>query len=155
MESPQINNKQTRCSNHPNTGRVRCSGYQCHSKSGQKCPGFKWLNHPQVPKMASLRYLWYQTFKNQTKCPVFERLNHSNPDTQLSGRIITPLSLINYLNQGCVWGISLYHKLWIHLESREKLDLRSTIYLLWPCLIHRDACYVKPVFLVSPFLGGY
>ena len=39
---------------------------------------------------------------------------------------ITPLNLINSLNQGFDRGNSLYQKLWDHLGKREKLDLRST-----------------------------
>ena len=40
--------------------------------------------------------------------------------------IITPLYVIIFLKKGCVWGISLYEKLWDHLRKREKLDLGST-----------------------------
>ena len=39
---------------------------------------------------------------------------------------LTPLSLINYLNQWCDRVNSLYLKLWTHLDNREKRDLRST-----------------------------
>ena len=40
--------------------------------------------------------------------------------------IITPLYVKIFLKKGCVWGISLYEKLWDHLGKREKLDLGST-----------------------------
>ena len=39
---------------------------------------------------------------------------------------LTPLSFINYLNQGCDSGNCLYQKLWTHLDNREKCGLRST-----------------------------
>ena len=39
---------------------------------------------------------------------------------------ITPLNLINSLNQGFDRGNSLYQKLWTHLDNREKHGLRST-----------------------------
>ena len=36
------------------------------------------------------------------------------------------LDMYNFLENGWVWGISLYETLWDHLGKREKLDLRST-----------------------------
>ena len=44
--------------------------------------------------------------------------------------ITTPLNVINYFNQGCVWGNSSYEKLWNHLDNSEKRDFWSTLTLL-------------------------
>ena len=38
--------------------------------------------------------------------------------------------LINSLNQGFDRGNPLYHKLWTHLDNREKHGLRSTNYVV-------------------------
>ena len=55
------------------------------------------------------------------------------PFDQLKGgcESLTPLSLINYLNQGCDRGNSLYQKLWTHLDIKEKPNFRSTKYFLF------------------------
>ena len=52
---------------------------------------------------------------------------------------ITPLKVIKFLNEVCVWGNSLYEKLLDHLGKREKLDLGLTNYFFTVAVpIHAD-----------------
>ena len=44
--------------------------------------------------------------------------------------------VINFLKKGCVWGNSLYEKLWDHLGKREKLDLESTKQIFWNSIFY-------------------
>ena len=57
-----------------------------------------------------------------------------NPPLKGGCGIITTWNFINFLNQGCVWGNSLYEKLWDHLVKREKLDLGLTKHLKFICV---------------------
>ena len=62
---------------------------------------------------------------------------------------ITPLNLINYLNQGFDRGNSLYQKLWDHLGTRENLDLRLTKLNMALLLLQNSQALIKNHFSIN------